>query len=46
MKIIIVGCGKVGEELSRVLSSEGNDVYIIDKNEAVVEELCDKYGSR
>lgn len=43
MKIIIVGCGKVGEELAAVLSSEGNDITIIDKNESVVEDLCDRY---
>lgn len=43
MKIIIVGCGKVGTELAAVLSREGNDVMIIDRNETVVDELCDKY---
>ena len=43
MKIIIVGCGKVGEELAAVLCSEGNDITIVDKNENVVEDLCDRY---
>ena len=43
MKIIIVGCGKVGEELAAVLSNEGNDITIIDKNEAKVDELRDRY---
>ena len=43
MKIIIVGCGKVGEELARVLSQEGDEITVIDKREAVVEELCSKY---
>ncbi len=43
MKIIIVGCGKVGEKLAAVLSQEGNDIMIIDKDERVVEELCNKY---
>ena len=43
MKIIIVGCGKVGEELARVLSMEGDEITVIDKNESVVEELCSKY---
>ena len=43
MKIIIVGCGKVGEELAAVLSSEGNDITIIDKDEALVELLCNRY---
>ena len=43
MKIIIVGCGKVGEELAAVLSNEGNDVMIIDKDETVVDDLCNRY---
>ena len=43
MKIIIVGCGKVGETLAAVLSQEGNDITIIDKREAVVENLCNQY---
>ena len=43
MKIIIVGCGKVGSELAAVLSRENNDVMIIDRDEAAVNELCDKY---
>ena len=43
MKIVIVGCGKVGAELAAVLSREGNDIMVIDRNEAVVDELCDKY---
>ena len=43
MKIIIVGCGKVGEELAAVLSKEANDVTVIDQNEAVVEEMCSRY---
>ncbi len=43
MKIIIVGCGKVGETLAAVLSQEGNDITIIDKKEAVVERLCNQY---
>ncbi len=43
MKIIIVGCGKVGEKLAAVLSQEKNDVMIIDKDERVVDELCNKY---
>ena len=31
VKIIIVGCEKVGESLAAVLSQEGNDITIIDK---------------
>ena len=43
MKIIIVGCGKVGSELAAVLSQEGNDIMIIDRDEAKVEALCNQY---
>lgn len=43
MKIIIIGCGKVGETLASVLSQEGNDITIIDKQEDVVDSLCNQY---
>ena len=43
MKIIIVGCGKVGSELAAVLSQEKNDVMIIDKDETVVDVLCNQF---
>ena len=32
MHIIIVGCGRVGAELARLLSSEGHNVVVVDKN--------------
>ncbi|MBM3248571.1 MAG: TrkA family potassium uptake protein [Candidatus Omnitrophica bacterium] len=32
MHIIIIGCGRVGGELAKLLSSEGHNVVIIDKN--------------
>ena len=32
MYVIIVGCGRVGSELAKILSSEGHNVVIIDKN--------------
>lgn len=35
MKIVIVGCGKVGETLSHHLASEGHDIVVIDVNERV-----------
>ena len=34
MKIILVGCGKVGTALARQLSEEGHNVTIIDTNKA------------
>jgi trk system potassium uptake protein TrkA len=32
MYVIIVGCGRVGSELAKLLSSEGHDVVVIDKS--------------
>src|SRR3989338_4719443 len=34
MYVIIVGCGRVGSELAKLVSNEGHDVVIIDNNEA------------
>jgi trk system potassium uptake protein TrkA len=39
MYVIIVGCGRVGSELAKLLSTEGHDVVIIDKNPASFERL-------
>lgn len=39
MFIIIVGCGRVGSELAKLLSSEGHDVVIIDKSESSFSRL-------
>ena len=47
MQIIIVGCGKVGTELTKSLSKEDNNICIIDINSEVVHELaaeCDVMG--
>ncbi len=39
MYIIIVGCGRVGSELARLLSCEGHNVVMIDKNPTAFERL-------
>lgn len=39
MYVIIVGCGRVGSELAKLLSNEGHNVVIIDKNQASFERL-------
>jgi trk system potassium uptake protein TrkA len=39
MHIIIAGCGRVGSELARLLSNEGHDVVIIDKNKTSFDRL-------
>lgn len=43
MKIIVVGCGKVGSKLCEDLCREGHDVTVIDKSDAVVNQICDRF---
>lgn len=43
LKIIIVGCGKVGKTLIEQLSKEGHDIVIIDNNPAKIEEITNMY---
>lgn len=40
MKVIIVGCGKVGYTLAETLSGEEHEVTVIDSNEEKVERLA------
>ena len=42
MKIIIVGCGKVGATLAAQLNAEGNNVTIIDQDAAKVKAIANK----
>ncbi|MGB3160332.1 Trk system potassium transporter TrkA [Carnobacterium sp.] len=42
MKIVIVGGGKVGEFLCAALSTEGNDVILIEKNSRILEKIVNK----
>ncbi len=37
--MIIVGCGRVGSELAKLLSAEGHDVVVIDKNPTAFDRL-------
>jgi trk system potassium uptake protein len=39
MKIIVMGCGRVGEQVSRLLDAEGNDVTVIDYDQAALDRL-------
>lgn len=39
MYVIIAGCGRVGSELAKLLSSEGHDIVVIDRNDASFERL-------
>ena len=43
MKIIIIGCGRVGETLAGKLNGDGNDVTIIDMSAAKVNEISSRY---
>ena len=43
LKIIIVGCGKVGATLIEQLSKEGHDITIIDKNSDKITEITNLY---
>ena len=43
LKIIVVGCGKVGATLVEQLSREGHDLTIIDTDAATVSELSTNY---
>jgi trk system potassium uptake protein TrkA len=39
MYVIIVGCGRVGSELAKLLSNEGHNVVVIDKNHSSFDRL-------
>ena len=43
LKILIVGCGKVGSTLVERLSLEGHDITVIDKEAKRVQQLTDMY---
>ena len=43
MKIIVVGCGKIGATIIESLVSEGHDVTVIDKEPSVVSESVELY---
>ncbi len=43
MKIIIVGCGKIGSSILANLASEGHDVIGVDSSQHVIDELSNVY---
>lgn len=43
MKIVIVGCGKIGTALIESLIAEGHDVVAVDKSPAVLAEITNTY---
>jgi len=44
MYVIIVGCGRVGSELAKLLSGEGHDVVVIDKTQESLKRLGDTFN--
>ena len=43
MKIIVVGCGKVGKAIIESLIKEKHDIVAIDHNHKVVEDVTNSY---
>ncbi|MCR4669868.1 MAG: Trk system potassium transporter TrkA [Saccharofermentans sp.] len=43
LKIIIVGVGKIGQTLVKLLTKERHNIIIIDKNEKIVAEMANAY---
>ena len=41
MKIVIVGCGKVGTSIARELNAEGHEISVVDNNRAAVNRLSE-----
>ena len=39
MKVVIVGCGKVGKTIAEELVKENHDIILIDENAELVEDV-------
>jgi trk system potassium uptake protein TrkA len=46
MRVVVVGCGRVGSELAMLLSREGNEVAVIDKNPRALQRLAMDWGGK
>jgi trk system potassium uptake protein TrkA len=46
MRIVVVGCGRLGAELALRLHAAGNDVVVIDQLAAAFDNLSPDYGGR
>lgn len=46
MKLIIVGCGRVGSELAHAVCEDGHDVVVIDRNIYAFERLGNEFSGR
>lgn len=43
MKIVIIGCGKIGKTIIKSLAQEGHDITALDTNEEVLKRLAGTY---
>jgi trk system potassium uptake protein TrkA len=46
MRFVVVGCGRVGSELAMLLSREGHEVSVIDKNPRALQRLAMDWGGK
>jgi len=46
MKFIIIGCGRMGSGLARILTSHGHTITVVDKDRAAVERLEQSFQGR
>ncbi|MBC7263934.1 MAG: NAD-binding protein [Chloroflexi bacterium] len=46
MKVIIIGCGRVGSTLARALDAEGHDVVVLEEDSAAFQRLGPKFRGR
>jgi trk system potassium uptake protein TrkA len=46
MKLIIVGCGRVGSELAHAVCRDGHDVFVIDRDPLAFERLNSDFSGR
>lgn len=46
MKIIVMGCGRVGEQFARIMDREGHDVTVVDTDESALEKMKQGFGGR
>ncbi len=43
MKVIIMGCGRVGEQLARLLANENHDIVVIDQDASALARLGENF---
>ncbi len=43
-KILIIGCGRLGSSIASLLSSQGENVIILDKTSSSFRKLADSFG--